>query len=40
MCGIVGYVSNKKSKKEVLESMANKIIHRGPDGYGYYLDAL
>ncbi len=38
MCGIVGYVSNKKSKKEILEAMSNKIIHRGPDGYGYYLD--
>ena len=38
MCGIVGYISNKKSKKEIIEAMANKIIHRGPDAFGYYLD--
>lgn len=37
MCGIVGLV--KKGKKEkLIKQMGNRIIHRGPDGEGYYID--
>ena len=38
MCGIVGYVSSKKAKLETIEKMANKIIHRGPDAFGYFVE--
>ena len=38
MCGIVGYVSSKKAKLEIIEKMANKIIHRGPDACGYFVE--
>lgn len=39
MCGIAGYVSNnKKTSKKVLKAMTDRIIHRGPDGEGFYLD--
>lgn len=37
MCGIVGFI-DKKLEKSVLEAMMEKIIHRGPDGSGMYLD--
>lgn len=37
MCGIVGLV--KKGKKEkLIKQMGDRIIHRGPDGEGYYID--
>lgn len=38
MCGIVGFVSKEKSKKQVIKKMADRIKHRGPDGEGYYTD--
>ena len=38
MCGIAGYVSNKKPQKKVIKAMTDRIIHRGPDGEGFYLD--
>lgn len=38
MCGIAGYVSLKKPTKKILESMTNRIAHRGPDDFGFYLD--
>lgn len=38
MCGIVGFVSNKKNKENDLDLMLNRIIHRGPDGEGKYID--
>lgn len=38
MCGIVGYISKDKNKKKIIKSMADRIIHRGPDGEGYYTD--
>lgn len=37
MCGIAGYVS-KKPTKEILKRMTDRIIHRGPDSEGFYLD--
>lgn len=37
MCGIVGFI-DRTLDQQVLESMMDKIIHRGPDGSGMYLD--
>lgn len=36
MCGIVGIVSNNKINKTTIKNMLNKIVHRGPDGFGIY----
>ncbi len=38
MCGIAGFVSQEKNKKKILKAMCDRIIHRGPDGEGYYTD--
>lgn len=39
MCGIVGFVNKKEQDKEsIIHKMADRIIHRGPDGDGYYVD--
>lgn len=38
MCGIVGFLSKENNKKEIIENMSNKIIHRGPDECGYFID--
>ena len=40
MCGIAGLwnFSNEKLSKEKLLKFNNAMIHRGPDGYGYYID--
>ena len=38
MCGIVGFVGKNKESKKIIESMTNKLIHRGPDDFGYYID--
>lgn len=38
MCGIVGYVNKDKNKKKIIKNMADRIIHRGPDAEGYYID--
>lgn len=38
MCGIVGYIESKKARLETIENMANKIIHRGPDDFGYFVE--
>ena len=42
MCGIVGFVDKKKKKEKeaIIKNMADQIIHRGPDGEGYYTDDL
>jgi asparagine synthase (glutamine-hydrolysing) len=39
MCGIVGIynVNNQPVLEKTLEKMADSIIHRGPDGYGYWV---
>ena len=36
MCGITGIISKKRIEKEIIEPMTDTIIHRGPDGFGYY----
>lgn len=38
MCGINGIVSKKNNKKELIKEMNNKIIHRGPNAEGTYID--
>lgn len=38
MCGICGFVGKTSDNKAVLQEMMNKIIHRGPDSEGMYLD--
>ena len=38
MCGINGIVSKKKNKEELIKKMNDKIIHRGPDAEGIYVD--
>lgn len=38
MCGIVGYLKTGETKKEIIENMSNRIIHRGPDESGFYID--
>lgn len=40
MCGFVGILdkTSKKEKKQTIKLMADKIIHRGPDSEGYYVD--
>ncbi|PSM52606.1 asparagine synthase (glutamine-hydrolyzing) [Campylobacter blaseri] len=36
MCGITGIISKNKLNKKVIEAMTKTLIHRGPDGFGYY----
>ena len=40
MCGFVGFVDKTKKidKKKIIKDMADRIIHRGPDSEGYYVD--
>jgi asparagine synthase (glutamine-hydrolysing) len=39
MCGISGFVDfNKQTHKGILEDMNRKMLHRGPDGEGYYIN--
>ncbi|WP_312061438.1 asparagine synthase (glutamine-hydrolyzing) [Anaerotignum sp.] len=38
MCGIGGFTGRLATSEEVLENMKNKIIHRGPDSGGSYID--
>lgn len=38
MCGIVGYINKNKIDKKILKKMNDRIIHRGPDEEGYYID--
>ena len=38
MCGIVGYWDRQGANTSVVEKMALKIQHRGPDGAGVWLN--
>ncbi len=38
MCGICGFTGRLATSDEILENMKNKIIHRGPDSGGSYID--
>ena len=38
MCGFVGYIDKKVKDDNVIKSMNQMIVHRGPDDEGYYSD--
>lgn len=38
MCGFVGFADKIENKKEILNRMMDRIIHRGPDMAGEYID--
>ena len=38
MCGFCGFTGELLNREEVLTNMMNKIIHRGPDSEGKYID--
>ena len=38
MCGICGFFGKTKDKEVILTNMMNKIIHRGPDSGGQFVD--
>lgn len=38
MCGIAGFVNDKKNKNKIIKDMATRIAHRGPDAEGFYID--
>ena len=41
MCGIVGYIDmrhERPAEQPVVMNMADKVAHRGPDSYGYFVD--
>ena len=38
MCGFVGFSGRLEDRKEILGRMTDRIIHRGPDMAGDYLD--
>lgn len=38
MCGFTGFVGRIDNTEQVLESMMNTIVHRGPDSAGMFLD--
>ena len=40
MCGIVAFVDNEKPqiKDQLIKKMKDRIIHRGPDAEGQYVD--
>ena len=40
MCGICGYIAREQGwgSKTILQQMSDKLIHRGPDDEGYYIN--
>jgi asparagine synthase (glutamine-hydrolysing) len=38
MCGIAGIIQPKKGDKVALDMMLNRIVHRGPDDVGIFID--
>lgn len=38
MCGIVGFVNTTKQKEAIIEEMMERIVHRGPNSSGKYID--
>ena len=38
MCGIFGFSNRVENPKEVLQLMGDSMIHRGPDGDGYFIN--
>lgn len=40
MCGIVGFIGNEENKGERIKKMTDRMVHRGPDQEGYYIDEM
>ncbi len=38
MCGFTGYINKKEKDPSIIKAMSERIVHRGPDSDGYYLD--
>ena len=38
MCGIVGFTNNIQDAETVIGKMMDRIVHRGPDSKGSYVD--
>ena len=38
MCGFTGFTGNIKNQKKIIKAMNEKIIHRGPDSDGFFMD--
>ena len=38
MCGIAGYISSRGIDRQVLKTMTDRLLHRGPDGEGFFSD--
>ena len=38
MCGFCGFTGETENNKKIILDMTNKIIHRGPDGEGFFFD--
>ena len=38
MCGINGIISKDKNKDKLIKSMNEKILHRGPDAEGIFVE--
>jgi asparagine synthase (glutamine-hydrolysing) len=38
MCGFAGFTGHLENGEEILTNMMNKIVHRGPDSAGQYID--
>jgi asparagine synthase (glutamine-hydrolysing) len=38
MCGIAGFIGKLQGSSEVVHRMASTLIHRGPDGEGFWVD--
>lgn len=38
MCGFVGFTGFCENRDSVIKKMADRIVHRGPDGEGFYVD--
>ena len=38
MCGYVGFINDCSDARNVLQAMMDKIVHRGPDSEGAFVD--
>ena len=38
MCGIAGFFDRNKNKNDIIKSMTDNLLHRGPDDVGFYTD--
>ena len=40
MCGFVGFVGGTDNQSEVLTKMMDRIVHRGPDMGGQFIESV